>query len=188
MNSTMKTMKKIKIGSLVLAMLTPLAFNATRVAFAGGDSPAEADKTVALYKKADPGITAFFTNSAGYAVLSVGKAGLGIGGAAGRGVLYEHGTITGKTTLAQATVGWQIGAQSYSEVIFFENDVALAKFKSGKFAFSAQVSAVALKSGAAATAKYRDSIAVFTATKGGLMLEASIGGQKFNYEPYPAKS
>jgi lipid-binding SYLF domain-containing protein len=188
MNSTTKTMNKIKMGSLVLATLAPLALGATHVAFAGGDSPAEADKTVALYKKTDPGLTAFFSNSAGYAVLSVGKAGVGFGGAAGRGVLYEHGRITGKTSLAQATVGWQIGAQSYSEVIFFENEAALAKFKGGNFAFAAQVSAVALKSGASANARYREGVAVFTATKAGLMLEASIGGQKFNYEPYPPKS
>jgi lipid-binding SYLF domain-containing protein len=184
------TMKRVTRGSIFLAILAPIALGGTRVALA--DSPAEAansaNKTVALYKKTDPGLATFFEKSAGYAVLSVGKAGFGIGGAAGKGVLYEKDKITGKTTMAQATIGWQIGAQSYSEVIFFENEVALAKFKGGNFAFAAQVSAVALKSGASANAKYRDGVAVFTATKAGLMLEASLGGQKFNYEPYPPKS
>jgi hypothetical protein len=76
----------------------------------------------------------------------------------------------------------------YSEIIFFETAGALAEFKSSNFAFSAQASAVALKSGASANAKYRDGVAVFTATKAGLMLEASVGGQKFGHKPFPAKS
>jgi lipid-binding SYLF domain-containing protein len=114
----------------------------------------------------------------------VGKGGLVVGGAHGTGVLFENAMAMGKATLNQVTVGAQVGGQEYAEVIFFETPAAVAEFKAGKAAFSAQVSAVALSSGAAANAKYNHGVAVFTATKGGLMAEASLGGQKFSYEAF----
>jgi lipid-binding SYLF domain-containing protein len=85
------------------------------------------------------------------------------------------------------TVGAQVGGQEYSEVIFFQTPQVLADFKKGKSAFSAQASAVALTSGASANAKYQNGVAIFTATKGGLMAEASVGGQKFSFEPFAAQ-
>src|SRR5205823_5108824 len=108
------------------------------------------------------------------------KGGIGIGGAHGTGVLFERGRPTGKVTLSQVTVGAQLGGQSYSQIIFFETAQDLSRFKSGNFAFAAQASAVALKSGASANAKYSNGVAIFTATKGGLMAEAAVGGQKFS--------
>lgn len=135
-------------------------------------------------KAEDPGLSRFFNGAAGYAVFpTVGKAAIGVGGAYGRGQLFEDGVLAGYCTLTQASVGLALGGQAYTELIFFETDVALNKFKSGNFAFAAQASAVALKSGASANAKYADGVAVFTMTEEGLMFEASIGGQKFSYEP-----
>jgi lipid-binding SYLF domain-containing protein len=148
----------------------------------------EAGETVALFKKTDPDLGRFFASSVGYAVFpTVGKGGLGIGGAYGSGVLFERGKAVGEATLTQVTIGFQLGGQAYSEIIFFETEKPLADFKRGDFAFSAQVSAVALASGASANAKYQQGVAVFTAAKGGLMYEASIGGQKFSYTQFGKK-
>ena len=107
-----------------------------------------------------------------------------MGGAHGTGVLVENGVPTGKVTLNQVTVGPQIGGQEYAEVIVFETPRVLANFKQGKVNFAAQASAVALDQGAAAVAKYRNGVAIFTQMKGGLMAEASVGGQKFSFEPF----
>lgn len=135
-------------------------------------------------KKTDPGLQKLFDTAAGYAVFpSVGKGAVGVGGAHGRGELFEGGTLVGYCTLTQATIGLALGAQAYTELIFFENKEALDRFKSGNFAFAAQLSAVALKSGASANAKYANGVAVFTMGEKGLMYEASVGGQKFSYQP-----
>ena len=146
----------------------------------------EQESTAAIqsFKSKDPGIQRFFDSAAGYAVFpNVGKAGAGVGGAYGKGVLYERGVPVGYCDLSQATIGFQLGGQAYSEVIFFQNPESLQQFKSGNFAFSAQASAVAATAGASTTADYDSGVLVFTLPKGGLMYEASIGGQKFNYTP-----
>mgnify|MGYP003525687021 CR=1 FL=1 len=104
-------------------------------------------------------------------------------GAAGTGCLYQGGGIIGQAKLVQVTVGLQLGGQSYAEVIFFQNDDVIAAFKRNSFEMSAQMSAVAAASGASANAKYRQGVLVFTVAKGGLMYEASVGGQKFTFKP-----
>ncbi len=169
------------MGLALLALLAP-----TRAAHA--DQIKDANDTIALFKKSDPGLARFFSHAVGYAVFpTVGKGGLGIGGAYGSGILYVRGKPVGKTTLTQVTVGFQLGGQAYSEIIFFESEQVVADFKAGNFAFAAGVSAVALESGASANAKYREGVAVFTATKAGLMFEAAIGGQKFSYDAFGHK-
>ena len=100
--------------------------------------------------------------------------------------MFEGGKLVGYTTLTQASIGLALGGQKYTELIFFENKAALDRFKSSNFAFAAQASAVALKSGVSANAKYSDGVAVFTLGETGLMYEASIGGQKFAFEPVKA--
>jgi len=134
--------------------------------------------------ESDPGLKKFVDEAAGYAVFpTVGKGAVGVGGAFGRGELYEAGQLAGYCTLTQASIGLALGGQAYTELIFFETQAALDRFKTGNFAFAAQASAVALKSGASANAKYSDGVAVFTMGESGLMYEASIGGQKFSYKP-----
>jgi lipid-binding SYLF domain-containing protein len=150
----------------------------------------DARATIETFKKTDPMLEKFFTSSAGYVVFpTIGKGAFVVGGAGGHGVLFVKGQPVGKASLGQATVGLQIGGQSYSEIIFFENASALNDFKRGNLALAAQTSAVALAAGRAANANYERGVAVFTASKGGLMAEASVGGQKFGYEPFakPAK-
>jgi lipid-binding SYLF domain-containing protein len=145
----------------------------------------EAESTAAAFRAADPGLSRFFASSAGYAVFpTVGKGGAGVGGAYGRGVLFEGGQAVGRTTLTQVTIGAQLGAQAYSELIFFEGPEALRRFTKGELAMAAEVSAVIAATGASANAKYASGVAVFTLPKGGLMAEASIGGQKFGYRPF----
>ncbi len=135
-------------------------------------------------KKSDPGLDKFFKESAGYAAFpTVGKGAVVVGGAYGKGELYQGGKLVGFCTLTQASVGLALGGQAYTELIFFETPAAVDQFKSGNFAFSAQASAVVLKSGASANAKYTNGVAVFTMAETGLMYEASIGGQKFSFEP-----
>lgn len=126
-----------------------------------------------------------FENAYGWAIFpNVGKGGIGVGGAAGNGVVYEKGNLIGKAKLTQVSVGFQFGGQAYREVIFFESAADLKRFKENKIEFSAQASAVAVTAGASANVKYKDGVMIFTQQKGGLMYEASIGGQKFNYSSF----
>jgi lipid-binding SYLF domain-containing protein len=144
---------------------------------------AKAQEAIATFKEKDPSIQRYFDNASGYVVIpTVGKAGLGIGGARGKGVLYENGAVTAFVTLSQLSFGFQWGGQAYSEFIFFENDAALSNFKQGNFELGAQASAVAITAGASADAGFVSGMAIFTQAKGGLMYEASVGGQKFKVE------
>ncbi|MCX5658185.1 MAG: hypothetical protein NTW19_00500 [Planctomycetota bacterium] len=135
-------------------------------------------------KVSDPTLVKFLGSSAGYAVFpNIGKGAVGVGGAYGKGVLMEKGVVVGYCDLSQATIGLQLGGQAYSEIIAFETPDAVQIFKQGNFRFSAQATAVALKSGVGTNAKYAEGVAVFTMDEAGLMYEASIGGQKFSYMP-----
>lgn len=146
--------------------------------------PAKAQETIALFKKTDPGLKSFFNSAYGYAVFpSIGKGAIGVGGAGGKGLVYKAGKIQGGSKMTQITVGFQFGGQEYSEIIFFEDADAYNRFIEKKYQFAAQASAVALKSGISADAKYTEGVAVFTIAKGGLMYEASVGGQKFKFVP-----
>ena len=132
----------------------------------------------------DPSMQSFFDKSVGYAVFpGVGKGGFGIGGARGTGLLKTaDGTTVAVVTLTQLTVGFQAGGQAYSEFIFFEDDLALANFRRGNYELDAQASAVAVTAGASADANFVGGVAIFTQAKGGLMYEATVGGQKFKIE------
>jgi lipid-binding SYLF domain-containing protein len=134
-------------------------------------------------KEQDPAIAAWFENAAGYAVFPrVGKAGIGIGGARGKGIVISNDETIGTVTLTQLSIGLQLGGQTYAEYIFFKDATALDDFKRGNFELGAQVSAVAVTAGASRDANYSKGVAVFTIAAGGLMYEASVGGQKFKYK------
>jgi lipid-binding SYLF domain-containing protein len=141
-------------------------------------------EAIADFKRKDPGIKRFFNTAHGYAIFpTVGKGGMGIGGAYGDGEVYRRGAFIGYTSVSQVTIGFQLGGQAYSEVIFFKDKAALNRFTEGNFELSAQASAVAVTAGAAANAGYHNGVAIFTLAKGGLMYEASVGGQKFSFTP-----
>ena len=134
-------------------------------------------------KDKDPGMQSFFDDSAGYAVFpTVGKGGIGIGGARGNGLVIVNDKVDGETTLTQVTIGLQLGGQKYAEFIFFKDEAALEQFRRGNFEMGAQASAVAVTLGASADADYDKGVAVFTNVAGGLMYEATIAGQKFHYK------
>jgi lipid-binding SYLF domain-containing protein len=131
----------------------------------------------------DPTLRDFIGASAGYAVFpSVGKGAVGIGGAYGKGDVYQNGLVVGYCDMTQGTIGLQLGGQAYTEILVFESPIDLQRFKTGNYAFAAQTTAVALKSGAGANAQFVDGVAVFTMDESGLMFEASVGGQKFSYQ------
>lgn len=137
----------------------------------------------AAFLKADPSMGNLFKNSYGYAIFpNVGKGAVGVGGAAGKGTVYEKGKVVGTAQMIQVTIGAQAGGQAYREAVFFENKDAFDRFRDDKLEFSGQASAIAVKSGASANANYRNGVVVFSQEKGGLMLEASLGGQKFNFK------
>ncbi len=161
-------------------------------------------QTIETFKKS-AAVKPFFTNAYGYAVFpTIGKGGIIVGGSYGRGQVYENGKISGTAEMIKATVGFQLGGQVFSEIIFFQDKRAYDEFTSGAFEFDATASAVAITAGAQAKigtvgasagvsagpssgkqakTAYRKGMAVFMHAKGGFMSEASIGGQKFTFKP-----
>ncbi len=157
--------------------------------------------TIKIFKEAGQS-SSFFGKSYGYAIFpTIGKGGVGVGGAYGKGRVYKGGAYVGDTSMTQLTVGWQLGGQGYSQIIFFQDKRAFDEFTTGKFEFGAQATAVAITAGvsagtsttgSSATASggkhdastlgsYNKGMATFSVAKGGLMYEASVGGQKFKY-------
>ena len=112
------------------------------------------------------------------------KAGFGFGGARGSGEVFEDGKVIGSTTLTQLSFGFQLGGQAFSQIIFFQNKRDLDRFTDGNFEFGASASAALITEGANASVDYTNGVAVMTFSKGGLMYEASIGGQKFTFKGY----
>jgi lipid-binding SYLF domain-containing protein len=146
----------------------------------------------------------YFDSAYGYALFpTIGKGGVGIGAAYGKGQVYRGNQVTGQATMTQLSAGLQLGGQAYSQIIFFQDKRAYDDFTSGKFEFGAQATAVAITASAqaqagtgAATAgastgggagkqagQYQNGMAVFTYAKGGLMYEATVAGQKFKFQP-----
>lgn len=145
------------------------------------DSKEAKDKFIA----ADGQMSSLFNNAHAYVIFpNVGKGAIGVGGAAGNGIVFQGGKAIGRANMKQVTVGFQWGGQAYREVIFFENKEALDRFKQNKFELSAQASAVAATKGASGNVKYANGVMIFTQEKGGLMYEASVGGQKFKYSSF----
>ena len=184
----MKNLKARNISLLAAALLSLLPLSACSTAPKSAEGKAELHRSSADAlrdaQNNDPTLREVIRKSAGYAVFpSIGKGAVGIGGAYGKGNVYQGGVEVGYCDMTQATIGFQLGGQAYSEILVFENTEAVERFKNGNFRFDAQATAVALKSGAGANAKFADGVAVFTMDEAGLMYEASIGGQKFSYQP-----
>ncbi len=139
-------------------------------------------ETIERFKEKSWEMKSIFDNSYGYAVFpSIGKGGIVIGGAHGKGILYENGKPVGDTKMTQVSIGFQWGGQSYSEVIFFEDEEAMEQFKTNRLELAAQASAVAVTAGISRDVPYNNGVAIYTLPKAGLMYEATVGGQKFKY-------
>lgn len=177
----MKTFQKMVV--MFAGMMLVGCNTAPQTTAGKADIRSEASRAVAKAQSADPTLAPILSEAKGYAVFpTVGKGAAGVGGAYGKGVLYEGGSFTGYCDLTQVSIGFQFGGQGYTEIIAFSTSDAIELFKSGNFAFGAQASAVALTSGAGANAKYSEGVAVFTMDEAGLMYEASVGGQKFSFQ------
>ena len=182
---------------LLLTLAVLLALSATKAQAAA--SLEKCRETLGKFKQLG-NVPEMMAESYGYAVLpTIGKGGIGIGGAGGTGCVFAGNTHTGNVSMGQVTIGWQLGGQAYSQIILFKNADTYNEFIEGQFEFGADVTAVALTYGAAAgastkgasasagdtkaTGSWKRGMAVFTLAKGGLMYEASIGGQKFKFRP-----
>jgi lipid-binding SYLF domain-containing protein len=184
---------------LLLALAFGLAFGPMSAAFAAEDYSG----AIKAFK-ASPVVQPYFDSAYGYALFpTIGKGGVGIGAAYGKGQVYRGNQVTGQATMTQLSAGLQLGGQAYSQIIFFQDKRAYDDFTSGKFEFGAQATAVAITASAqaqagtgAATAgastgggagkqagQYQNGMAVFTYAKGGLMYEATVAGQKFKFQP-----
>jgi lipid-binding SYLF domain-containing protein len=177
--------KNIPITALAVSSLTAMLFTSV-VQAADEDLRSASQQAIADFQNKDSTLQKLLGDSAGYAVFpNVGKGGFIVGGARGKGLVYEKTNVVGEATLTQASIGAQVGGQTFAEMILFETPAALSDFKAGKFEMSADVSAVAAAEGASAAAKYKNGVAVFALPKKGLMVQASVGGQKFKFEPVP---
>jgi lipid-binding SYLF domain-containing protein len=145
---------------------------------------AQVTEVIAVFKQKDPDIQRFFDSSYGYAVLpKVFKGAFWLGGAYGKGQVFEKGKMVGFCDMKQATLGFSFGGEYFREIIFFKDKVDLDRFRTEEYTFSAQVTGVAATTGAAAKADYKAGMVVFITTDKGLMVDASLGGQKFTYVP-----
>jgi len=185
-----------KLLSMLFALIASLLFAL----------PAQAEpyqETISIFKKSGQS-GKFFQTAYGYAVFpTIGKAGIGVGGAFGKGRVYQQGKVIGETSMSQLSIGFQLGGEGFSQIIFFEDKRALDEFTSGNFEFGAEASAVAITAAAGAKANtagssagfsggkndaktvggaYYKGMATFTVVKGGLMYEATVSGQKFSFK------
>jgi len=175
---------RIKAARILSTALLALALSATGSAVHADDLEPRVEQARAQLVDNAPGLSRFFEDAYGYVLFpSVKKGAIGIGGAHGKGLVYRGGEKIARSSLSQATIGFQLGGQVYSEVIFFEDAEAFEDFAEGNFELSAQASAIAAAEGVARNANYSHGVAVFTLGQGGLMFEASVGGQKFSYTP-----
>lgn len=176
-------MKNLKQLTFTICML--VAFGTFAQTDKDQEIMSDAENAKMSLLDADSGMSDYFDHAAGYVLFpNVGKGGFIIGAASGNGVVYEGGTAIGMANLKKLDIGLQAGGQAIIEVIFFETNDALQRFKEGHFEFSAEASAVAVDSGVALNAGYDDGVVAFALPKAGLMANATVGGQKFTYKSF----
>jgi lipid-binding SYLF domain-containing protein len=135
-------------------------------------------------EKRDPGLKPFLKRAHGYAIFpSVGRAAAVAGATFGKGEVFKRGKLVAYAAIAQVTLGVQLGGGTFTEIIAFESAASLARFRRAPFTLAANASAVMVKAGAAASADYEKGVVVFVHSRGGMLLEASVGGQKFIVKP-----
>jgi len=177
------SMKRIVIALIALNLVfASLTASAEWTPNANDKLELSVAKAIIDAKQKDPSMAKWFDTAYAYAVYpNVGKGGIGVGGAHGKGIIIRGDSTLGYTSLSQLSIGLQLGGQVYAEYIMFKDKTAFDNFARGNFELGAQVSAVAITLGASADADYDKGVAIFTIAGGGLMYEASVGGQKFKY-------
>lgn len=173
---------RYSVAALCLAAMVMGCRTTPKSAEGKQDLRQSAQRALERMTAADSGLQSVVDAAHGHVVFpKVGKGALIAGGAYGRGIVYEQGNMIGYADLTQATIGLQAGGQTYSELIVFENNDALDRFRTNQLEFSANASAIAVKSGVAAAPRYENGVAVYVMPRAGLMAEASVGGQKFTF-------
>jgi lipid-binding SYLF domain-containing protein len=171
------------MGLVLCSLLLPACSTAPKSESDRDQLISNSERTLEQFRHQDSTLDARINESYGYAVFpTIGKGGVGVGGAWGRGTVWQQGRAIGFTDVTQASIGFQLGGQTYSELLLFDQP-ALERFKRGEFSLGAQASAVAATAGAAAHAQSQNGVMVFTLGQRGLMYEASVGGQNFTFEP-----
>ena len=146
----------------------------------------DAQAALNRFERSDNSLRDLLERSPGFVVFpSVGKGGFIVGGGYGKGVLYQNGRPVGYADISQASIGFQAGAEDFSELLVFHDAASLDRFKKGSYGMSADASAIALKPGAAAGVQVKQGVSVFTLMNSGVMAEAAVAGQKFRYSPGP---
>jgi len=169
----------VAVGALALTMGAAVAGSHT-------DDEKNAKAALASFESKDPGLSEFMSKSAGYVVFpEIQKVAILVGGAHGKGVVYEDGKVVGTATVTQGTIGLQAGAQIYSQLMFFETKEVFEQFKSNNWAWHGEATAVATKKGVASTTEFKNGVAIFITDQDGVMASLSVGGQKFEFTPNP---
>ena len=175
-------MKKLILCSVIFSIILGGCSTVPEGAESKQVLSSKVDETIVLFKQKDPSIQRFFDTSYGYAVYpEVFKGAFVVGGARGNGEVYRQGKLIGYSTISAATIGFSFGGEFFREIIFFKTADDLSEFTRGEFKFSAQATAVILKSGVAAKTNYESGKAVFIIADVGAMVDASVGGQQFKY-------
>ena len=176
-------MKKLSVALLALSMIFVTSFTWAWEPDTSDKMELSVAQSIIKAKDKDPNLAEWFDAAYAFAVFpKVAKGAIGIGGAHGKGLVIRDDQTIGKTSMSQVTIGFALGGQVYAEYIMFKDEAAFEHFARGQYEMGAQVSAVALTAGASADANYEKGVAVFTIAEGGLMYEASVGGQKFKYK------
>jgi lipid-binding SYLF domain-containing protein len=175
-------MKQVR-RSTALAVLLVTALGADLGA-RGDELKTDSEQAMIDLQKADSSLKKLVDESVGYVIFpSVGRGGFIIGGERGKGLVYQNGKVIGEAKVTEINIGAQVGGESFSELILFQTSEALRDFKASNWEMSAKLNAVAASEGAAKNAKFQQGVAVFTLSKGGLMVQATVGGQKFKFKP-----
>jgi lipid-binding SYLF domain-containing protein len=170
-------------NAIVLLAAVAAACGSTKPETQAQADTLDAECQAAIKRAHGAGLDKWFDSAYAYAVFpEVGKAGLIVGGAHGKGQVYEQGKLVGYASITQGTVGLQIGAQSFTEIVFFKEKTTFEAFKEDNYEFDAEATAVAIEKGSTAQADYSAGVAVFVLGEGGLMAGAAVGGQKFDYQ------
>jgi lipid-binding SYLF domain-containing protein len=176
---------KLRKVVTTLAALAVTAVLANTGRAADSDLKTASQQALQAFEAKDPSLKQTLDSAAGYAIFpSIGEGAFIVGGAHGKGLVFEKGKAIGEVTMTKATIGAQAGGQSFSELIVFQTPEALRDFKSSDFEMSAGVTAVVSAEGASQNAKFSQGVAVFTLPKKGAMAAAAVGGQKFKFEPF----
>jgi lipid-binding SYLF domain-containing protein len=175
-------MKQIRRSSaLALLLVTALGVD---LGVRGDELTTDSEQAMAALQKADSSLKKLIDDSVGYVIFpGIGRGGFIIGGERGKGLVYQKGKVIGEAKVTEINIGAQVGGETYTELILFETPEALRDFKASNWEMSAKVNAVAAAEGAAKNAKFQQGVAVFTLSKGGLMVQATVGGQKFKFKP-----